>query len=105
VTLEEIEQLTGRSIRRLHIVGGGSRNVLLNEFATNATNRRVIAGPVEATAIGNVLIQGIALGDVKSLASLRRIVRDSFALQTYEPRQAEDWQPAYDRFLDLHFVS
>jgi rhamnulokinase len=105
VTLEEIEQLTGRTIRRLHIVGGGSRNALLNEFATNATNRRVIAGPVEATAIGNVLIQAIALGDVKSLTSLRRIVRDSFALQTYQPRLAEDWQPAYDRFLGLHLVS
>jgi rhamnulokinase len=105
VTLEEIEQLTGRSIRRLHIVGGGSQNVLLNEFATNATNRRVIAGPVEATAIGNVLIQAMALGDVKSLTSLRRIVRDSFALRTYEPSLVENWQPAYDRFLELHFVS
>ncbi len=104
VTLEEIEHLTGRTIRRLHIVGGGSRNVLLNEFAAHATNRQVIAGPVEATAIGNVLIQAIALGHVKSLAVLRRIVRDSFALQTFEPHVAEGWQAAYQRFLGLTLV-
>ena len=104
VTLEEIEQLTGRTIRRLHIVGGGSRNALLNEFAANATKRQVIAGPVEATAIGNVLIQAIALGHVNSLTALRRMVRDSFALQTYEPRAADDWEAAYQRFLGVNFV-
>ncbi len=104
VTLEEIEQVTGRTIRRLHIVGGGSRNALLNEFAANATGRQVIAGPVEATAIGNVLIQAIALGHVKSLTALRRIVGDSFSLQTVEPRAAEDWQAAYQRFLGLKLV-
>jgi len=104
VTLEEIEQLTGRTIRRLHIVGGGSRNALLNAFAAHATKRQVIAGPVEATAIGNVLIQAIALGHVKSLAVLRGIVRDSFALQTFEPRVAEDWQAPYQRFLGLNLM-
>ncbi|MBV9642397.1 MAG: rhamnulokinase [Verrucomicrobia bacterium] len=101
VTLEEIERLTGRTIRRLHIVGGGSRNTLLDEFAANATSRQVIAGPVEATATGNVLIQAVALGHVKSLPALRRVVRDSFGLQTFEPRVAEDWQAPYERFLGL----
>jgi rhamnulokinase len=104
VTLEEIEQLTGRVIRRLHIVGGGSRNVLLNEFAANATERQVVAGPVEATAIGNVLIQAIALGHIKSLKALRRIVRESFALRTFEPHVSEDWRGAYKRFLRLNLV-
>ena len=104
VTLEEIEQLTGRMIRRLHIVGGGSRNVLLNEFAANATERQVVAGPVEATAIGNVLIQAIALGHIKSLKALRRIVRESFALRTFEPHVSEDWRGAYKRFLRLNLV-
>jgi rhamnulokinase len=104
LTLEEIEQLTGRTIGRLHIVGGGSRNELLNEFAANATRRQVIAGPVEATAIGNVLIQAIALGHVKSLTALRRIVRNSFALQTFEPVAAADWEAAYQRFLELTSV-
>ncbi len=104
VTLEEIEKLTGRTVRRLHIVGGGSRNLLLNKFAANATRRQIVAGPVEATAIGNVLIQAIALGHVKSLTALRRIVRDSFALQTFEPDAAEEWQAAYPRFLELKIV-
>ena len=70
--LDEIEELTGRSIARLHIVGGGSQSALLNQFAANATGREVIAGPVEATAAGNVLIQAIALGQVESLEALRK---------------------------------
>jgi rhamnulokinase len=105
VTLEELEQLTGRSIKRLHIVGGGSLNVLLNQFAANATQRQVITGPVEATAIGNVLIQAVALGHVESLAALRKIVRDSFALRTFEPNELEGWQAAYQRFIGLPFLT
>src|SRR6202047_4202777 len=85
VTSEELEQLTGRTIRRLHIVGGGSQSVLLNQFAASATGRTVIAGPAEATAIGNVLLQAIALGDLNSLPALRQVVRDSFVPQTFEP--------------------
>jgi rhamnulokinase len=101
VTLEELEQLTGRTIRRLHIVGGGSQSVLLNQFAASATGRQVVAGPAEATAIGNVLLQGIALGHVGSLAALRQIVRDSFALQTFEPIAPEAWGIANKRFIGL----
>ncbi len=101
-TLEELEELTGQTIRRLHIVGGGSQNALLNQFAADATQRQVITGPVEATAIGNVLIQAIALGHVESLAALRQIVRDSFALQTFEPKAPEGWQAAYQRFIGLN---
>jgi rhamnulokinase len=101
VTIEELEQLTGRTVWRLHIVGGGSQSALLNQFAASATQRQVIAGPAEATAAGNVLLQAIALGHVGSLAALRQIVRDSFALQTFEPLEAESWQAAYQRFLGL----
>jgi rhamnulokinase len=101
VTLEEMERLTGRTVTRLHIVGGGSQNALLNQFAANATGRRVVAGPAEATAAGNVLIQAIALGHVDSLPALRKIVRDSFALQTFEPLEPQSWQGAYQRFLNL----
>ena len=86
---------------RLHIVGGGSQSVLLNQFAANATRREVIAGPVEATAAGNVLIQAIALGQVESHQALRKIVRDSFALHTFQPRNTESWQEAYDCFTQL----
>jgi len=106
VTLEEIEQLTGRKISRLHIVGGGSQNALLNQFAANAIQRRVTAGPAEATAIGNVLIQGIALGHIESVAALRTTVRSSFALRTFEPEQGEagGWQGAYKRFAKMNLA-
>ena len=99
--LDEIEELTGRSIARLHIVGGGSQSVLLNQFAANATHRQVVAGPVEATAAGNVLIQAIALGHIDSHLALRQIVRDSFPLESYLPREEENWQEAYRRFTEL----
>lgn len=105
LTIEEIEQAVGHSIQRLYIVGGGSQNVLLNEFAADATEREVVAGPVEATAIGNVLIQAIALGHVESLAALRGIVCDSFPLQIFKPRVVADWRTAYQRFHGLNLLT
>jgi len=105
LTIEEIEQAIGHSIQRLYIVGGGSQNALLNEFAAHATEREVVAGPVEATAIGNVLIQAIALGHVESLAALRRIVGDSFPLEIFKPRVVADWRTAYQRFLGLNLLT
>jgi rhamnulokinase len=101
VTIEELEQLTGRTIRRLHIVGGGSQSALLNQFAASATGRQVVAGPAEATAIGNVLLQAVAIGHLGSLTIVRQIVRDSFALQTFEPIAPESWGAAYQRFIGL----
>ena len=92
---------TGRSIPRLHIVGGGSQSTLLNQFAANATRREAIAGPVEATAAGNVLIQAAALGEIESPQALRKIVSDSFSLRTFVPQDTETWQEAYDRFARL----
>jgi rhamnulokinase len=103
--LSEIEQLTRRAITRLHIVGGGSQSALLNQFAASATQREVIAGPVEATAAGNILIQAISLGQVESLRTLREIVRDSFPLQTFGPLDAESWLEAYDRFTQLNLTT
>jgi rhamnulokinase len=104
VTLEELEQLTGRTIDRLHIVGGGSQSALLNQFAASATQRTVIAGPAEATAIGNVLLQAIALGHLGSLAALRQVVSDSFTLQTFEPIAPETWGAAYQRFIGFNLA-
>lgn len=97
-TLEELETLTGKRIDRLHIVGGGSNNLLLNQMAASATGRMVIAGPVEATAIGNILIQGIAIGLTKDLPELRRIVRDSFPVRSCTPQDIEKWAEAYETF-------
>jgi rhamnulokinase len=86
--LESIESLTGRRINVIHIVGGGSRNGFLNQLVADATGRRVIAGPTEATAIGNVLVQAIGAGVIRDLTEGRRIVRESFAVETFEPKQS-----------------
>ena len=100
-TLDTIESLTGRTIRRLHIVGGGSQSAPLNQFAASATGRTVLAGPVEATAAGNVLIQAVALGDLDSLTAMRTLVRDSFSIVSYDPESAQQWQAATARFQQL----
>jgi len=83
--LDKLEALLGRRLNRVHIVGGGSRNPLLNQLAANSTERTVIAGPAEATAAGNILVQAIGAGEVRGIAEARQIVRRSFSLTTYRP--------------------
>jgi rhamnulokinase len=83
--LNNLEALLSRPINRVHIVGGGSRNQLLNQLAANATGRTIIAGPAEATAAGNILVQAIGAGAVSGLSEARQIVERSFALETYQP--------------------
>ena len=83
--LDTLETLTGRAIEVVHIVGGGSRNKLLNQLTANMTGRRVIAGPAEATAAGNALIQALGTRDIGSLSELRDVTRRSFALEEYFP--------------------
>lgn len=97
-TLGQLEILTGQHIERLHIVGGGSRNALLNQFTANATGIPVLAGPAEATAAGNIMIQAIALGHVASLAAAREIIRASEAPVEFQPRGGGDWENAFRRF-------
>ena len=99
--MERLEEITGRSLRVVHIVGGGSQNTLLNQLAADATGRTVLAGPVEATALGNCLMQGLALGDLGSLAQVREVVRRSFEVVTYEPRETQQWADAYGRYLRI----
>ena len=99
--LERLEELTGKRISTIHIVGGGCQNTLLCQLAADCCNRAVIAGPVEATALGNVLVQMIGLGLIKSLADGREIIRRSFDVKTYEPRQPERWDERYRRFVEL----
>jgi rhamnulokinase len=100
-TLRQIEQLLGRKIARLHIVGGGSQNTLLNQFTADALQIPVLAGPVEATAAGNVLIQAITLKHLDSLSAARQVVRDSFTATMVEPGNPAAWDVTYDRFLKL----
>jgi rhamnulokinase len=82
--LEGLERLTGRRIRTIHIVGGGSRNALLNQLVAQVTGRTVVAGPIEATAAGNVLVQAIGAGEVRNLEEARAIVRRSFEIRTFQ---------------------
>jgi rhamnulokinase len=74
---------------------------MLNQFAASATGREVIAGPAEGTAIGNVLLQALALGQLDSLAALRRVVCDSFPIKTFQPQDPNRWQEAFARFSKL----
>jgi len=100
--LEKLELILGYPLDPLHIVGGGTQNELLCQLTADATGRQVIAGPVEATAIGNVIMQAIALGDLASLAEGRALIRRSCDVVTYEPtRTREAWETAYARLQDL----
>ncbi len=95
--LATLEKVIGHSIHTLHIVGGGSKNDLLNQMAADATGREVIAGPVEATSIGNVLLQALALGHLGSHAELRQVVRDSFPVRHFTPGDEKPWLEAGKR--------
>jgi rhamnulokinase len=100
VVLDMLEDLLQRQIPVIHIVGGGTQNKLLSQFAADATNRPVITGPVEATAIGNLLTQAIGLGEIANIAEARIIVRKSFEVTTYEPsEQVSAWEAIYQRYL------
>lgn len=98
LVLERLEELIGRRLDPIHIIGGGTKNRLLNQFTADATNRIVVTGPVEATAIGNILMQAIGMKHLDSLAEAREVVRASFKPETYEPKNTEDWEQAYSRF-------
>ncbi len=95
--LEQLRRMSPRPIRRLHVIGGGARNRLLCQFTADATGLPVVTGPVEATAVGNMLVQALALGHVASLADIREIVRTSFDIEHYEPRPTKQWDRAYER--------
>jgi rhamnulokinase len=96
---QTLEQLHGRKLEQLHIVGGGCKNTLLNRLTADAINRPVLAGPVEATGIGNMLMQMIAKGDIPSLADGRKMVLESFGTETCDPEETASWDEAFERFL------
>ncbi|MEN6406761.1 MAG: rhamnulokinase family protein [Thermoguttaceae bacterium] len=99
--LEMCEQLNGRRIETIHAVGGGTKNRLLCQFTADACGRRVVAGPVEATATGNIMMQAVAAGDVGSIAEAREIIHRSFPIEEYSPKNTEAWSEAYQRFLKV----
>lgn len=100
-TLSQLEEISGRKLTQINIIGGGSQNQMLCQFAADATGLPVYAGPVEATAIGNLLVQAMALGKIGSHRELRDVVKRSFPLTEYTPQHSGYWDQAYGRFLKI----
>ncbi|MCI0494756.1 rhamnulokinase [candidate division KSB1 bacterium] len=98
---DQLKQVHPHPIHRIHIIGGGTQNKLLSQFTADATGIPVVAGPVEATAIGNILVQAMGMGMVKSHAEMRKIIANSFELENYEPMDTKKWDAAYDRFVNI----
>lgn len=99
--LERTELLADKTFSGLHMVGGGVQNHMLCEFTANAIERPVWAGPTEATAIGNVMVQYIGLGEINSVLNGREIIKSSFPIKTYNPKNVDAWDQAYGRFLEF----
>jgi len=99
LTLDQLREVTGKSINRIHIIGGGSQNKILCQFTANATGIPVIAGPAEGTAAGNLLMQAKALGYLKDLKEIRKVVQNSFNFIEYLPQDTKEWSTGYKKFL------
>jgi rhamnulokinase len=99
--LEKLEELIESKIKILHIIGGGSNNNLLNQFTANSTELPVKTGPSEATAIGNILVQALALGDINNVSELRKIVVNSFEIEDFTPNETKKWRNAYNEYLEI----
>ena len=88
-------------IEVLHIIGGGSLNGYLNQFTANALGVEVLAGPQEGTAIGNIMLQAKAAGDVSDIWEMRKIIADSISMKAFHPTDKELWDKAYERYLEI----
>lgn len=97
-TIKQIESVTGKKIEKLHIIGGGAHNVIMNQLTADAIGIPVFAGPTEATAIGNIMLQAKAMGKVKSLDEIREIVSNSFEVSEFKPLPKLNWEEAYKKF-------
>lgn len=101
LVLDQLREVSGRSLEKIHIIGGGTQNELLSQFTANATGVPVITGPAEATAAGNLMVQAMAKGYVGDLDGIRSVIRNSFDLKTYHPENTSAWEKAYGWFLDI----
>jgi rhamnulokinase len=99
--LQQIQQISSHPVDEIHIIGGGAQNQLLCQFTADATGVPVLAGPIEATAIGNIMVQALTLGYVASMAEMRKVIRNSFKTLRYEPQNTQSWDAQYERFLNL----
>lgn len=100
-TVDMIDDLSGERIPSINVVGGGTQEKPLMQFTANACGRPVSAGPIEATALGNIIAQAIAAGEIKDIWQGREVIRNSFDIDTYEPRDTAAWDAAYERFYKL----
>jgi rhamnulokinase len=98
--IENLEHVSQSRVPRIHVVGGGSLVDLLNQFTANATQLEVVAGPIDATLTGNILVQAVGTADLE-WSDLRQVVQNSFELRTFQPRDASPWQIAYKQFWTL----
>jgi sugar (pentulose or hexulose) kinase len=98
---EDISKISGQPTKVVHIVGGGSRNEMLNQFSADAIGMPVVAGPVEATAVGNAMVQALGMGVIKSMHDALPIIRKAFPIKAYKPQNAAGWDSAYHRFERL----
>ena len=96
-----LKEFASFPIEVLHIIGGGSQNSYLNQFTADALGIKVLAGPQECTAIGNIMLQAKAVGTVSDIWEMRRIIADSIDLAAYEPGDKAEWDKAYERFIAL----
>ena len=101
LVLERLEEMLGRRLDPIHIVGGGAQSRLLSRFTADATGHTVVTGPIEATATGNILVQAVALGVLGSYAEAREVVRNSFDVLTFEPGPRAGWDEAFARLRQL----
>ncbi|MDR2937538.1 MAG: rhamnulokinase [Prevotellaceae bacterium] len=100
-TLEKLKDFASHPIEKLHVIGGGAKNALLNQLTANAIGIPVMAGPAEATAIGNIMVQAMAAGCVKSVDEARAVIRASVQPDVYQPQDAEAWAAAFKKFLTV----
>jgi rhamnulokinase len=102
---EQLEHVTDDAIETIHVVGGGARNELLCQLTADVCGREVVAGPIEATALGNVLVGALALGELADLVDLRQVVARSVAPRRYEPQPSSRGTETYQRFLETTGLS
>ena len=99
--VEGMEEVTGNKYNVINIVGGGIKDKMICQFTANATKRVVNAGPVEATSIGNVIVQAIAMGAIKDINEGRKVVRNSFDIAEYTPEDSAEWDAAYEKWKEI----
>jgi rhamnulokinase/L-fuculokinase len=100
-SFDEIKECTGKEYQELYMVGGGIQSKMLCQCAANACGCKVVAGPIEATVLGNAVIQYMSLGIIKDIKEARTIIRNSYEMETYHPEENEKWEMGYQRFLNI----